>query len=319
MGHRRFANLASALLLATLAMAGSYLASAEPMYKYLGEDGEWIYTDRKPDDDKGVEVFELEDSYDEPGFSVTHQFAGRDIQFVAHNNFYLPVEVKLDFVEITGVSFPDPDMELRWVVAPRGEEVLMQLQVLEEAAAPQLQYRFAFVPGDPMATHNAPEGYRAPFPLGLDFPVSQAFPDVLTHQTLDSQFAVDIAMPVGTDVLAARGGVVFAVEANNYRGGLDRDRDGPMANVVHIVHDDGTFSLYAHLNWNSIRVQPGDRVNAGQYIADSGNTGYSSGPHLHFAVQQNTGFSVESLPFVFRGSNASQVVPATGKALTAYP
>jgi len=88
---------------------------------------------------------------------------------------------------------------------------------------------------------------------------------------------------------------------------------------VRILHDDGTIAVYAHLNRNSIRVRPGERVRAGQYIADSGNTGLSSGPHLHFAVQRNAGMRIEALPVEFEGPNSRSIVPATGNVLTAYP
>jgi murein DD-endopeptidase MepM/ murein hydrolase activator NlpD len=157
-----------------------------------------------------------------------------------------------------------------------------------------------------------------PFSAGKNFPITQAYPDVITHQTPDSLYAVDLAMPVGTDIFAARGGLVVDVASDNFRGGLDLSRDGQTANIIRILHDDGTFSLYAHLNWNSIRVKPGDQVRAGQYIADAGNTGFSSGPHLHFAVQRNAGLTVESLPIVFEGPNSAHVIPATGDRLTAY-
>jgi murein DD-endopeptidase MepM/ murein hydrolase activator NlpD len=64
-------------------------------------------------------------------------------------------------------------------------------------------------------------------------------------------------------------------------------------------------------------VRPGDRVRRGEYIAESGNTGFSSGPHLHFAVLRNIGLRAESVPVTFQGATGP-VQPATGMTLTAY-
>ncbi len=125
-------------------------------------------------------------------------------------------------------------------------------------------------------------------------------------------------MPIGTDVFAARGGVVFDVAAASFTGGTDRTQNLSLANVVRILHDDGTYAVYAHLNWNSIRVRVGDHVERGEYIADSGNTGYSSGPHLHFVVVRNAGMYMESLPVEFAGADQGPVRPGTGQLLTAY-
>jgi len=307
------------LPLAILALVGANYSYAQTMYKYQDENGEWIYTDRKPVEQKKVEVRELEATFVAPEFSITHEVLGTTIEFVAHNDFHAPIEVRLKFVEITGVEYPSPDQILRWVIDPRSDQLLLNLAVLQEVEAPYVEYQFEYMPGDPTTQHQAGVGYQAPFSAGRDFPITQAFPDAATHQTLDSVYAVDISMPVGTDILAARDGVVFDVAANNYRGGLDLSRDGQAANIIRILHDDGTFSLYAHLNWNSIRVKPGDRVRAGQYIADSGNTGFTSGPHLHFSVQKNSGLTIESLPIIFKGAGSNTVVPATGDVLTAYP
>lgn len=309
----------SLLVAIVLLLASSGFASAQSLYKYRGDDGEWIYSDRPPDDDTLVEVRQLEGApKDGAEVDVTHEFAGRTVQLIAHNQSYVPVELVVTFKTIQGLEFPDPDQPLTWVVPPRSDLTLIALDLLENESAPFLEYQYQHLAGDPAARHRPGQAYRVPFAVATDHPVTQAFPEVATHMTRDSQYAVDVAMPIGTDIMAARGGVVFDVAASNFRGGLDPARDGPTANVIRILHDDGTYAIYAHLNTNSIRVRPGDRVQRGQYIADSGNTGFSSGPHLHFAVVRNAGMAIESVPVTFMGQNSATIVPATGTALTAY-
>jgi murein DD-endopeptidase MepM/ murein hydrolase activator NlpD len=172
--------------------------------------------------------------------------------------------------------------------------------------------------GDPAAVHSPERSYRAPFAVARMHRVSQAYPDTITHTTLDAAYAVDIAMPIGTDVYAARAGVVIDAASTNYRGGLDPTQEGAAANVIRILHDDGTYAIYAHLNWNTIRVRPGDVVERGEYIADSGNTGFSTGPHLHFAVIRNADMRLVSVPVTFEGPNGIRIVPEVGTDLTAY-
>jgi murein DD-endopeptidase MepM/ murein hydrolase activator NlpD len=317
-GARRSAPEAILLAIAVLIAAGGH-TFADELYKYRGPDGEWIYSDRPPGDDSLVEIRQLEGAAtDGPEISVTHGFEGRAVELVAHNQSYAPVELLLTIRTIQGMEFPDPDDELRWVVPPRSDFSLLSLDLLEDGSQPFLEYQYKYLAGDPNARHRPAQAYRAPFAISTDHPVTQAFPQVATHTTRDSHYAVDVAMPIGTDIMAARGGVVFDIAASNFSGGLDPVKDGPKANVVRILHDDGTYAIYAHLNTNTIRVRPGDRVQRGQYIADSGNTGFSSGPHLHFAVVRNAGMRIESLPILFLGQNSQTIVPAAGSYLTAY-
>jgi len=102
-------------------------------------------------------------------------------------------------------------------------------------------------------------------------------------------------------VLAARAGVVMQVESDFDKAGLNREKYGGRANFVRILHDDGTMALYAHLKPEGVMVRVGQRVQAGQQIGLSGNTGFTTGPHLHFAIQVNRGMRLESIPFRMLG------------------
>lgn len=300
-----------------LIVAGPALAQA--LYKYRGPDGEWLYSDRPPTDRQQPEVRELPRGIQQPRVDVFHRLVDRQVRLYAQNDFHAPVELVLGLDELQNVSLPPPEQSMRFVLAPRGETLLLTFDVPEEAsAAPMIAYRYRYLAGDPESEHRPDQPYRVPFAVAGQFTISQAYPYAITHTTADAYYAVDIAMPIGTDIYAARGGTVFEVASTNFRGGLDPETDLDTANVVRILHDDGTYAVYAHLNWNTIRVKPGDVVARGEYIADSGNTGFSSGPHLHFAVIRNAGMRPESVPIVFEGVQSSEVTPELGNVLIAY-
>lgn len=304
-------------LIAMLVLCES--AFAQTLYKFRGDDGEWIYADRPPPDGGDVEARSLTRHGERGSLAVTHSFNGSGVQFVATNRFHAPFEVRLVLEMIEGVDYPHPDDDLRWVVPARSDLMLLDLPMLGSAGAPSVRYRYVYVPGNSNAQPDGSVTYRLPYAVGTSHFVSQAYPGARTHLTGDSRYAVDFDMPVGTDVLAARDGIVFDVATANFKGGPDEERYANLANLIRILHEDGTYAVYAHLNWNTIRVSPGDRVAAGEYIADSGNTGFSSGPHLHFALQRNSGMRVESLPARFRAAPGSSTQPKTGATLTAYP
>lgn len=93
----------------------------------------------------------------------------------------------------------------------------------------------------------------------------------------------DIGCNVGTPVVApANGTVIKAWNDTTYGGGLS----------LIILHDDGSSSGFAHLS--EFKAAVNQKVKAGDTVALSGNTGYSSGPHLHFTFVQN-GQAVDAL------------------------
>ena len=310
----RIARIGVTLALLSVAAPGM----AQALYKYRGPDGEWVYTDRKPDTPVDIEVRELSKGLQNPNVTVFYQSVDGDIRIFARNEFHAPVQVVLGLEELQGVELPPPDQSLRFVVPPREETFLMSFSPSAGAVRPRVAYRYVYLLGDPAARHSPGQAYRAPFAVANSYTISQAYPYAMTHTTPDAHYAVDIAMPIGSDVYAARAGTVIDVASTNFRGGLDTSLNGAEANLIRILHEDGTYAIYAHLNWNTIRVRPGDEVARGQYIADSGNTGFSTGPHLHFAVIRNADMRSESVPVTFEGADGTGVVPELGNTLVAY-
>ena len=107
--------------------------------------------------------------------------------------------------------------------------------------------------------------------------------------------------------------------ANDFFTGGASQKFMERANLIRILHDDGSMALYGHLRLESSRVTPGTRVKRGQRIGKSGNTGFSTGPHLHFVIQLNQGLDMRSTPFEFAGKDGKPLSPQAGMLLTAYP
>jgi len=98
--------------------------------------------------------------------------------------------------------------------------------------------------------------------------------DPFDEQRYQFHKGIDIACPIGTEVFAARSG---RVTFSGYNGGYGV--------TVIIEHELGYQSIYGHLSKPLVKV--GQRVKAGSLIALSGNTGRTTGPHLHFEVRKN--------------------------------
>jgi murein DD-endopeptidase MepM/ murein hydrolase activator NlpD len=100
-----------------------------------------------------------------------------------------------------------------------------------------------------------------------------------------THYGIDIANAKGTPIYSVADGVV--IEAGPASGfGL----------WVRVQHDDGTITVYGHVN--TITVDEGDRVKAGDQIATMGNRGFSTGPHLHFEVWNVSGKKINPLPWM---------------------
>lgn len=168
----------------------------------------------------------------------------------------------------------------------------------------------------PTATPKPQALYRLPWPGGETFSVVQGNNGAYSHEGLEA-YAWDFIMPTGSVVEAARGGVVRFVRDDSNAGGGQIQEDGDASNDVVIDHGDGTSGLYMHLMYHGVLVRQGEQVRQGQPIAYSGGTGYATGPHLHFMVEQTTGdWYAQSLPISFADVASNSGVPVQDASYT---
>ncbi|MBN8609197.1 MAG: peptidoglycan DD-metalloendopeptidase family protein [Deltaproteobacteria bacterium] len=100
----------------------------------------------------------------------------------------------------------------------------------------------------------------------------------------------DYGVPIGTTISAAAAGTVgYVSEGCSNRGSLSSRCGGGFGNYVTINHADGRTTYYAHMTPGSIRVRVGQRVECGTVLGQSGNSGRSTGPHLHFEIRAGGG------------------------------
>jgi murein DD-endopeptidase MepM/ murein hydrolase activator NlpD len=306
-GERKSHNAWAVALLAGAAVALAPVAGAAT-YRYRDSNGQWVYTDRPPLQGQAT-VGGSAGGASAAQMSVQARSSGGGVAFVAVNGCACTVEFAVR------AATPDGERTGRATVPAKSEQVLLEVPSADGSG--KVRFEYGYVVGDPGAQHRPSQPYRAPFATARRFMVTQAPPTVITHADPSSRNAIDIDMPVGTAVHAARAGTVINVAARHFRSGL-MPQHLDEANFVQIMHDDGTHAIYAHLQLNTVRVRPGQRVARGEYLANSGNTGFSSGPHLHFVVLRNAGMRNESLPVTFAGPGGASVIPTTGQELVAY-
>ncbi|HVK84127.1 MAG TPA: M23 family metallopeptidase [Kofleriaceae bacterium] len=250
---------------------------------------------------------------------------GDRILQVARNRYAVPVMIAWTLSGFENVAPAGPSSGVAYLPPAPRPHALGEAVVLAELRQPDpgaryrrdLHFRARF--GDPR-TRPAPYAYALPYPHGLTFSVLQGFHGAFSHKG-SNEYAIDFDCPVATRVLAARPGVVVAANAAAQGSGTTAEYlDYNRTNFVIIQHDDGTLGEYMHLAPSSITVKPGDRVERLQPIALSGNTGFSSTPHLHFQVMTAGTDGVSALSFPFSLAVAPQRVeaPVQGRRYAAW-
>lgn len=305
--------LTPVLVFALILAAGP--VAAKKLYKYQDEDGVWHYSDRPPDTDLPVETSPIPVA-NQPKLRVRSVTDRVPAEIWFFNETHGPMQIEVQLRKSKNIS-SKPLLPHSFVHPGFGDRKLITILPRDAGSSWSYELHQRALPGDPSARHDNRVVYLPPFQPGQGFLVGQGFEGKFSHTEPHARYAVDITMPVGTPVHAARDGVVMDVEQDFFGSGLNAGVYAHRANNVRVLHDDGSMGVYAHLRFEGVRVHAGDVVLAGDVIAESGDTGYATGPHLHFAVQVNKGMKLVSVPIRFRGPGGAPVVPRTGHFLYA--
>lgn len=299
-------------LAALLALLGSSLAIAKHIYSWRDDKGVLHFTDQKPTA-VSAEVKATRVEVDHKTWVHTREARVGDLsEHFLRNDYGGPIEVEIALT-VAENTVTDPPLPLRLEIPAGGERLLFRGGALTPG---RYSYRWSYtvIPGAASARPAADHVYALPFASPTALRIDQGFGGSFSHTDEYSRHAVDIGMPEGTPVLAARAGTVMEIEDDFAGAGTNLQRFGDRANYIRIVHADGSMAVYAHLALESVLVSVGQQVAVGQRIAASGNTGYSTGPHLHFVVQRNAGMRIVSIPFKFRLPEGDRT-PTEGQTL----
>lgn len=236
--------------------------------------------------------------------------SGRFVSVILENRLAYDVTVKLTIRSRNArIQWLRPETE---TYRPSSETEVARISAAEPNGRYAWQARFHWTKGSTRAQHDEDAIYHLPYRKGTSCKVTQGHNGKLSHHGPD-RYAVDFAMKEGTLVCAARAGIVVDLRESSDVGGPRKSyRDH--SNFVSIAHADGTIGEYYHLKQDGVLVKIGQAVAAGEVIARSGDTGYSTHPHLHFGVYSALNATeIQSHPVTFVSRQGLVSTPVVGR------
>lgn len=229
---------------------------------------------------------------------------GKDmISFYATNTNFCPYQGTIRLKDSVEVLLSNLSKQNYFSIAAQTSKQLLFKVKLNDTLQTTLNYDYSLLLGD--TTSSKPDTnfvYFLPYAHQTKQKMMQGYNGRFSHR---GQFALDFRMKKATPICAARSGVVVKVKQDSNKGGA-KSKYSADANLIVIYHpEDGTFAYYLHLLLNGSKVKVGEQVKAGQNIALSGNTGWSTIPHLHFVAKKSIFMDYETIPTKFQLSENS--------------
>ncbi|MEO8110032.1 MAG: M23 family metallopeptidase [Ginsengibacter sp.] len=200
--------------------------------------------------------------------------------FVLYVDNYELCPVSLSFdLNLSNLAFSEGDKKI-FIVPSKSEKFKIGELTAVNIGQTKFDYKYKSTLGDVTQTnYDTSFIYDLPFQKGKTYKIGQGYNGTFSHQ---NENALDFNLPEGSEIVAARDGMVVQIVQNNTES-CPREECKKYNNQIFIMHSDGTFGCYAHIRYNGSICKLGDNIKKGDVIAYSGNVGWSSGPHLHFA------------------------------------
>ncbi len=231
------------------------------------------------------------------GFSIDQEIKEDSIRYYANNTNYCPYYVQIQ-AQIDSVAFGEAHS---FVIEAQTKHKRI-IAYAKPNKAGKIDYVVSGYFGSPYTKPDSSYIYTLPYAPKTGYRIIQGYKGRFSHK---NQYALDFRMPIGTPIHAVRSGVVVRVKDDSDKHGRTM-AFAQFGNHIIIYHEDGTLGYYYHISKDGSKVKVGDTVQQKQFIALSGNTGWSTTPHLHFIVKYTSTKGYESLPTWFCTSQKSR-------------